>query len=280
MKKQNAFTLIELLVVISIIAILMAIMMPALNKARWQAKQTICLTNLKQITIGALTYETSEGRLPAHVWELSQNELGLSAAIPHQITVGHASGKYDVRELYKTFVSVNYFKCPFLPSWQRDVEDIEAEYNIYTDYFISGGYWARVSQDQGWQDIVGRNYNPSAIFTKSSQYWSYGGHRFNVLFGDRLWTYNIQSQFRTNHKPSRGNFTLYERTYPNNEKWVSTLYYSIFSSQDDLERLKNNSEANFAYTDGSAETVRGNDEKMVRMPHRRDNNYEFFIPHK
>jgi prepilin-type N-terminal cleavage/methylation domain-containing protein len=45
---KRAFTLIELLVVISIIAILMAIMMPALNKAREQAKLVLCRNNTRQ----------------------------------------------------------------------------------------------------------------------------------------------------------------------------------------------------------------------------------------
>ncbi len=55
-KKNQAFTLIELLVVISIIAVLMSIMMPALKKAREQAKQTICRSNLKQWGVVCFTY--------------------------------------------------------------------------------------------------------------------------------------------------------------------------------------------------------------------------------
>ena len=48
LKKQHGFTLIELLVVISIIAILMSILMPALGKVREQAKETLCKSNLRQ----------------------------------------------------------------------------------------------------------------------------------------------------------------------------------------------------------------------------------------
>lgn len=53
---RRGFTLIELLVVIAIIAILAAILFPVFAKAREKARQSSCLSNIKQITIGTLSY--------------------------------------------------------------------------------------------------------------------------------------------------------------------------------------------------------------------------------
>ncbi len=50
------FTLIELLVVIAIIAVLMAILMPALNRTKEQGKRATCLSNLKQLTLAWIMY--------------------------------------------------------------------------------------------------------------------------------------------------------------------------------------------------------------------------------
>ncbi|MGA2679965.1 MAG: prepilin-type N-terminal cleavage/methylation domain-containing protein [Sedimentisphaerales bacterium] len=64
MKKDKGFTLVELLVVISIIALLMAVLLPALTKARRTAKRVICLGNLKQMTLGWMLYaENNDGKL-------------------------------------------------------------------------------------------------------------------------------------------------------------------------------------------------------------------------
>jgi prepilin-type N-terminal cleavage/methylation domain-containing protein len=64
--KHKAFTLIELLVVISIIAVLMSIMFPALSRARSVSKRVVCANNLHQNAVALFAYTGSDkgGRLP------------------------------------------------------------------------------------------------------------------------------------------------------------------------------------------------------------------------
>lgn len=54
--RSKGFTLIELLVVIAIIAILMAILMPTLNRAREQGRRAACLSNLRELTLAWQMY--------------------------------------------------------------------------------------------------------------------------------------------------------------------------------------------------------------------------------
>ena len=68
MRRRDGFTLIELLVVIAIIAILMGMLLPALNRAKEQGKRAVCLNNAKTLALGWILYcDDFDGKMPRAV---------------------------------------------------------------------------------------------------------------------------------------------------------------------------------------------------------------------
>jgi prepilin-type N-terminal cleavage/methylation domain-containing protein/prepilin-type processing-associated H-X9-DG protein len=82
--RQRGFTLVELLVVIAIIGVLVALLLPAIQAAREAARRTQCLNNVKNLSLGSLTYEAAEGELPfARKFDIWDAYTWTQAILPH-----------------------------------------------------------------------------------------------------------------------------------------------------------------------------------------------------
>ncbi len=70
--RPKGFTLIELLVVIAIIAVLIALLLPAVQSAREAARRTQCVNNMKQLGLGIMNFESTNGIYPPDVQSFPQ----------------------------------------------------------------------------------------------------------------------------------------------------------------------------------------------------------------
>ncbi len=105
-KSLRAFTLIELLVVMAIIAILAAILLPAVSKAKQSTKTTLCANNLHQLVVAALVYDSDNRRLPSMVgWLYPRPGPAPLGALPPEMDLTKGL-------LYPYVQSKSVFCCP------------------------------------------------------------------------------------------------------------------------------------------------------------------------
>lgn len=109
--QKRAFTLIELLVVVAIIALLAAILFPVFAQAREKARQASCLSNLKQIGLGALQYAQDYDERTPRNW---YSDAVVPDDRPKDSTaVGDTPNNYKWMDVLQPYLkSAQIFTCP------------------------------------------------------------------------------------------------------------------------------------------------------------------------
>jgi prepilin-type N-terminal cleavage/methylation domain-containing protein/prepilin-type processing-associated H-X9-DG protein len=171
MKRRNGFTLVELLVVIGIVGLLIAILMPALRKARLAAESAGCLSNLRQIG-GALMIYTAENR---GVMPVSSESPWINTRKgPRTTPLILQDGRY----LKISNSQGGVWKCP--------ADRREYSPNFYAYYYFfeggpgmpgvstSGDFYTNTVWSSYSANLVYRIWSPRSPFST----WTFGGGRF------------------------------------------------------------------------------------------------------
>ncbi len=246
---RPAFTLIELLVVVAIIGLLVALMLPALGKVRHSATFTRCQSNLRQIALAILTYESDHGRMPMHPFEAGDYEC-----FPPVVK----GLMLDARPLYEPYMNVDFFACPGVKPWKPSTSQALV---ISIDYVLTAGYYG-----DGRGDV--RQFTFDNLWIRSDQPWKFNDDQLSVLAGDKAFRNPVGgiARFIVNHP---GDSMHFEEWSP--PGFAGSAHLAVGSLEDDLLRPTVN---NFAYADGHVTLFGPGSDGLIPMPTRQASRLE------
>ncbi len=235
--------------VISIIALLIALLLPAIKQAKYYATLLRCGSNLRQCGIGVTGYAAdSRGYWPDR-WHTTPSAGTASPSL----LMGTGAATNDLRPLFNTYFPLSdTMYCPFLDKvdLDRPVSDFGSYGEVYGSFDMWFGWFPLGSPDPGWQQRMATIEDDMV----------YDGTAFNVLMGDVAYIWVPGASFNASHPNDQS--TLDTRDGP-------PRHESVFS-----RHVGNNfppfdpGDMNFMFTDTHVDTigaVESNDPRMEQV---------------
>ena len=243
-RRARAFTLIEILVVVAIIALLIAVLLPSLARAREQTRMNVCKGNQRQLINALLLYVTEQKVLPATqstfyengYWPIPRSPDPTKTLLTWEGAVGNGSGEYSGRDdpmfimdvprrgtIFKYTREPKLYLCP--SDYEGDADDtplggggngrLSYSMNAYIGYKSPDNMSRPAKASPGWKlyDPLG---NPADAFVISRVTWAPA--QMFVLVEEHpfyhsnngYWegNFNVTDRIVTRHMPAIGGATM------------------------------------------------------------------------